>query len=99
MRKVFLDNLPKKNKNINWKLSVGHKVKFIYEDIEGSLKIIKYIIKNNHPYLEVEYNDKTYLISSGEDSGFHPLTPSIRNGWILTKLKDTNTQTHKEDNS
>lgn len=46
-----------------------------------------------------DYNDKTYLISSGEDSGFHPLTPSIRNGWILTKLKDTNTQTHKEDNS
>ena len=41
MRKMFLEDLPKKNKNINWKLSVGHKVKFIYEDIEGSLKIIK----------------------------------------------------------
>ena len=64
MRKMFLDDLPKKNKNINWKLSVGHKVKFIYEDIEGSLKIIKYITKNNHPYLEVEYNDKTYICSS-----------------------------------
>ena len=64
MRKMFLEDLPKKNKKINWKLSVGHKVKFIYEDIEGSLKIIKYITKNNHPYLEVEYNDKTYICSS-----------------------------------
>lgn len=41
MRKVFLDELPKwdsgKNKGgINWKLSIGKKVKFIYDDIQGA---------------------------------------------------------------
>ena len=68
MKEMFLDDLPKKiNKGkecIDWKNSAGYKVHFIYDDIEGSLKIIKYIIKNNHPYLEVEYNDKTYICSS-----------------------------------
>ena len=40
MRKVFLDELPRGgkcvNKNsINWKESIGYKVKFVYDNIEG----------------------------------------------------------------
>ena len=34
MREVFLDELPKRGKYINWKESIGCKVKFIYDDIE-----------------------------------------------------------------
>ncbi|WP_297419528.1 hypothetical protein [Clostridium sp.] len=41
IRKVFLDELPKRGKLINWKKSVGYKVKFTYEDIEGEVEIIK----------------------------------------------------------
>ena len=48
MNKVFIDILPinttgrYKNK-INWVNSVGQIIHFIYEDIEGDLKIIEYI--------------------------------------------------------
>lgn len=61
MRKVFLDELPKKKygnkETIDWKNSIGYKVKFIYDDIEGEIEIIdiinqKIILKydNNEPY-------------------------------------------------
>lgn len=50
VRKVFLENLPKKegwgvNKGklqIDWKSSVGYIVNFIYDDINGSLEIVDY---------------------------------------------------------
>lgn len=46
MRKVFLDNLPKKmridKEIIDWKGSMGIKVPFIYDDIEGEVEIINY---------------------------------------------------------
>ena len=32
-----------------------------------------------------EYTDKMYVISDGERKGLHPLTPSVRAGWILEK--------------
>ena len=40
MRKVFLENLPKRGSLINWKKSVGLKVHFIYDDIEDDIEII-----------------------------------------------------------
>lgn len=63
MKKVFSDNLPKwkdgKNKGqINWKESVSYKVKFIYEDIEGEIEIIKYHRDNkNISYVDIKYNN------------------------------------------
>lgn len=53
MRKVFVDELPKKeglgalkNKQvIDWKASIGYKVKFQYEDINGEVEIISYNTK------------------------------------------------------
>ena len=42
MKKVFLDDLPKRGKLVDWKNSVGHKVKFIYEKIEDEIEIINY---------------------------------------------------------
>lgn len=47
MKKVFFENLPTwaegsyKGK-INWTEAVGHSIKFIYDDIQGEMKLIKY---------------------------------------------------------
>jgi very-short-patch-repair endonuclease len=53
MRKVFLEDLPRKGKLINWKESVGYKIKFVYEDVEGELEIADYI----YPNLYLNYED------------------------------------------
>ena len=45
MRKVFLDELPRKggkSDRIDWKKSVGCKIPFIYDDIQGEMEIINY---------------------------------------------------------
>lgn len=67
MRKVFLDNLPKHKKNldtgnINWKDSVGTKIKFIYDDLSGYLDILDY----KYPNVVVSYygNIKTINTSN-----------------------------------
>lgn len=64
MRKVFLDGLPKRGKTnqINWKKSVGHKVKFIYEDIEGEVEIVDYELKAQK--LNIKYNDIIFPINT-----------------------------------
>lgn len=57
MRKVFLENLPKISKEynrINWKASIGYKVKFIYDDIKDEIEIVNY--KNE--YLYIKYLDE-----------------------------------------
>lgn len=43
MRKVFLEDLPRRGKGIDWKSSIGQTVKFIYDDIKGDIYINKYI--------------------------------------------------------
>lgn len=53
MRKVYLDNLPKSGSQINWRLSIGYIVKFIYDDTEGQIEIINYDKK--HHYLFIKY--------------------------------------------
>lgn len=60
MRKVFLEELPKKGNRINWKESIGYKVPFIYDDIESFL----YIKSKKNDYLTVEYNNRNFKISS-----------------------------------
>lgn len=67
MKKMFLDELPKKegfgaNKGkmlIDWRNSVGHKVPFVYYEIEGEIEIIEYI-PSNKPKLIVKYKDKIF---------------------------------------
>ena len=67
MREVFLDDLPRWGKytstdRINWKDSVGCKVKFIYDDIEGEIEVIDYIIKKQR--LNIRYGNKDFSIKT-----------------------------------
>lgn len=67
MRKVFLDNLPRKGKQIDWKNSKGYKIKFTYDDIEGELFIIDYMSKNRQSYVIIEYNcNENFRIGVGD---------------------------------
>ena len=63
MRKVFLDELPHKGKQINWKDSIGHKVHFIYDDIEEFLPILDFIQVKDRSFILTKFKDqeKTYL--------------------------------------
>lgn len=64
MKKVFLDDLPRRNnkkgKNIDWKNSVGYKVHFIYEDIDDYIEILDYIDYK----LIIKYNNKELKINT-----------------------------------
>lgn len=65
MRKVFLDDLPKRGTFIDWKNCIGRKVKFIYDDVDGDLEIINYYLINNHPVIDAEYNNEISSIYLG----------------------------------
>lgn len=56
MRKVFLEDLAQKGENINWKASIGKEVRFIYDEIHGVIKILKYISGKN-PRVVISYKD------------------------------------------
>ena len=62
MRKMFIENLPRRQgrggKEIDWKNTIGYKIKFVYDDIEGEVEIIDY--ENLH--VKFSYNNKTYDI-------------------------------------
>ena len=62
IKKVFLENLPV------WKDSVGFVIKFIYNDIEGEVKIInhEYIVKSKRKrnFLTISYNNNEKVISA-----------------------------------
>lgn len=59
MRKVYLDKLPKRGKNIDWKKSVGHNIRFEYDDIVGEFEIIDYD-KNTYK-VKLLYNDNEHV--------------------------------------
>lgn len=65
-RKMFLDSLPKWDNDaykgkINWRKSAGHKVHFIFDNIEGEIEIIKFI--NKAHLLIIKYNDKEFKLN------------------------------------
>lgn len=56
MRKVFLDELPRKGtQRINWQESIGKRIEFIYDEITGYIDIIGYKERN---MLKIKYNNK-----------------------------------------
>jgi len=65
MKKVFTEKLPKYTEGqyankINWKESIGHKVKFVYNHIEDEVEIIKY----ECPYITILYKNNTLRIAT-----------------------------------
>ena len=56
MKKVFLEYISRHNNRFDWKLSIGCKVKFIYDDIEGIVEIINYEAKTE--CLSIKYLEK-----------------------------------------
>ena len=67
MRKVFLNNLPKNNRNcINWKECIGKKVKFIYDSLEGEIIINNIVYKNRNYKIELLFNNKIYHMGLNE---------------------------------
>ncbi|KQC91216.1 hypothetical protein AM596_15840 [Clostridium perfringens CP4] len=67
MRKVFTDNLPRYLEGrligrVNWKMSIGIKIYFVYEDIKGEVIIINYIQKQQK--LILKYNKSIFEIKT-----------------------------------
>lgn len=70
-KQIFLGDLPTKNKRgkelyIYWEGSIGYKVRFIYDDIEGEIEIIDYQIKKK--MLTILYKGKRHDISKNSFS-------------------------------
>lgn|GEM_PF-2579546 len=67
MRKVYLDNLPKRGSCINWKKSIGQTINFIYDDVKGDIYINKYIDGKksmiNVIYKNHEFNIRTSILN------------------------------------
>lgn len=59
MKKIFTEHLPKRGKLIDWKNCVGLKVPFIYDDIEGEIEIIKYVVLDKSRLI-IKYKDRIF---------------------------------------
>lgn len=74
IRKVFLDDLPKKegigkNKGkqiTDWGNSTGYKVKFVYDDIQGEVEIIDYYKKNKSNCINFKYKNNIYSMATSQ---------------------------------
>lgn len=67
MKKVFTENLPKLGRSeikINWKMAVGYKIKFVYEDINGEFEILE-CIKGKTSRIKIKYKDNIFEIGTG----------------------------------
>jgi len=63
MRKVFTENLPRWTNRglegkIKWSETIGYKVRFIYDDIEGEVEIVDYNIKEHKIILKYLAKEK-----------------------------------------
>lgn len=67
-RKIFLDVLPRKEyrgrKCIDWENSVGFKIKFVCDNVEGYMTVLKYIKKEQD--LIMQYNSKEFKIKTSQ---------------------------------
>ena len=59
MRKVYLENLPHRGKLIDWKNSISCYINFVYDNIEGIIKILSY----DHDKLTIQYKNKSIEIN------------------------------------
>lgn len=64
MRKVFLEDLPLqeyRNGGILWDNLIGHKIRFVYDDIVGEIILKKYIDKKKHKLL-ISYKNIDFVV-------------------------------------
>ena len=68
MRKVFLDDLPRLNYAgyICWADTIGMRLKFIYDELEGELEIVDYRTNGKHPELHLNYNGNKRWVKCGD---------------------------------
>jgi len=65
LKKVYLEELPRRGeKQIDWNNSIGQKIKFIYDDIEGEIKVVNYEKNNNLLHLKYLNDDIFYIKTS-----------------------------------
>ncbi|MDF2950496.1 MAG: hypothetical protein K0S18_79 [Anaerocolumna sp.] len=91
MRKTFLDDLPVNYKGIDWTHCLGYEINFIYDDIIGIIKIIKY--NKDKQTLIVKYKDKIKLIKCNSlKNAYLANVIGKQSKWfkleISTKIKD-----------
>jgi very-short-patch-repair endonuclease len=95
MRKVFLDDLPRKEYRgkivFDWKKSLGYKIKFIYDNLEGWIEIINYF---EDGIILLKYNNKEHKIKSGN---FTRCQLGIIIGMITSEFKIEIGQTFKDE--
>ena len=65
MKKVFLENLPKRGKTqVDWYKSIGFTVDFAYDDIKGEINILSHERFDKMSYIKVQYKDKIMDINT-----------------------------------
>lgn len=65
MRKVFVEDLPKKGRYVDWGKTIGNTLKFVYDDITGEFPILDYIQRNGRGFVVTNYNEKSHEIWIG----------------------------------
>lgn len=93
MRKVFLEELPHKGNNIDWKYSIKYFVHFIYDNIEGDIEIINYEPKNQLLYIKYLEQD----IFKINTNSFHKVKLGNMLGIITSEFKIKIGQTFKDN--
>lgn len=64
MRKVMLENLPRRGVYINWSESVGEKIEFTYGDIKGYFIIDEYV--KDKSKVKLRYMDNVHSIATNQ---------------------------------
>lgn len=64
-----MDDIPKDNRGFfDWKNSIGKKIKFVYDEIQGELPIVNYFVENKRNYIMTEYNNANFRLWIGDIS-------------------------------
>lgn len=64
MRKVFLEDLPKRGKYVSWIDSIDMRVNFVYDEVEGEIDIVDY--KKSLQELHIKHNNNIFKIHTSD---------------------------------
>lgn len=110
MRKVFLDDLPKNNKGVDWSKCKGRTIRFVYNEYAGELtlgvyekgkQVITFIYKENEYAIRTgdlkkgEFGRKIGLVSHLTDFKYN-IGEVVNNKKILKRYVTSNCYGHKQ---